>query len=89
MGKALDRALRAVRENGPYELGDAELKRIPAGIAADHPRAVLLRHKSLYAWFDEPHPDELFSDGATNYCFGHIGRLRPLQKWLVDIFAGH
>ena len=88
-GKALDRALRAVRENGPYELGDAELKRIPAGNAADHPRAVLLRHKSLYAWFDEPHPEALFSGGATNYCFGHIGRLRPLQKWLVDIFAGH
>jgi uncharacterized protein (TIGR02453 family) len=33
-----------------YEVGGEELKRTPAGLAADHPRARLLRHKRLFVW---------------------------------------
>jgi uncharacterized protein (TIGR02453 family) len=37
-------------EAGGYEVGGEELKRTPAGLPAEHPRARLLRHKRLYVW---------------------------------------
>jgi uncharacterized protein (TIGR02453 family) len=37
-------------EAGGYEVGGEELKRTPAGLPADHPRARLLRHKRLFVW---------------------------------------
>ncbi len=37
-------------EGAGYEIGGEELKRTPAGIPADHPRARLLRHRRLYFW---------------------------------------
>jgi uncharacterized protein (TIGR02453 family) len=37
-------------EAGGYGVGGEELKRTPAGLAAEHPRARLLRHKRLYVW---------------------------------------
>jgi uncharacterized protein (TIGR02453 family) len=37
-------------EASGYEIGGEELKRTPAGLHADHPRARLLRHKRLYTW---------------------------------------
>jgi uncharacterized protein (TIGR02453 family) len=33
-----------------YEVGGEELKRTPAGLPAEHPRARLLRHKRLFVW---------------------------------------
>jgi uncharacterized protein (TIGR02453 family) len=37
-------------EAGGYEIGGEELKRTPAGLPHEHPRARLLRHKRLYVW---------------------------------------
>ena len=41
-------AIVAKLEKAGYGIGGEALKRVPAGLPQDHPRARLLRHKSLY-----------------------------------------
>ncbi|MEU6644803.1 DUF2461 domain-containing protein [Saccharomonospora sp. NPDC046836] len=47
-GKALETILAALRRSG-WEIAGEVLKTRPRGVAADHPRVDLLRHRSLYA----------------------------------------
>ena len=56
-----------------------ELKRMPAGLSADHPAARWFRHKGLYTWNEEfPHPSQIFRDSATEYIFS---RFEPMLKF--------
>lgn len=75
-GAALRRALTRARKGG-LDLGEADLKRVPRGFDADHPRADLLRHRRLVlsrrevelpAWLHEPQAAERIAawfDAAT------------------------
>ena len=80
----LDRALGGLRRGG-YQVDGHRLTRTPRGYPADHPRADLLRHKSLYAGrFWEPalwlHERTALTRIRTAWrAFG------PLNTWL----AGH
>ena len=47
-GAALERAVAAVRRKG-FDVGGDQLTRVPSGYAKDHPRADLLRYKTLTA----------------------------------------
>jgi hypothetical protein len=64
-----------------HEIGGDVMKRIPRGYPADHPRADLLRHRSLIAG------RELESDAVRDVepVYRACERLRPLLGWL----AGH
>lgn len=62
--------------------GGDTLRSRPRGMAADHPRIDLLRHRSLYLWRSWP-PDEVLHERA---CLARIQEgwraTRPLAEWL-------
>lgn len=78
-GRALDDLLAALSADGHEILGDV-MKRVPRGYPADHPRADLLRHRSLSA------ARELESDGLCDVEPVHrtCEQLRPLLGWLAE-----
>lgn len=67
-----------------HEIGGDVMKRGPRGYPADHPRADLLRHRSLTA------ARELESDMVHDVepVYRACERLRPLLGWLVEYAAG-
>jgi uncharacterized protein (DUF2461 family) len=65
--------------DGHEILGDV-MKRIPRGYPADHPRADLLKHRSLTA-VRELEPDAVRDVEPVHRA---CERLRPLLGWLVD-----
>ncbi len=70
---------------GGASLHDAELKRVPRGYDADHPRAALLRRKSLAAWLEsDPEKFVQAKDGEAA-ALSSFERLLPLYGWLRDL----
>jgi hypothetical protein len=85
-GRALENLLSSLAPDGHEILGDV-MKRIPRGYPADHPRADLLKHRSLIAARD------LESDAVRDVepVYHACERLRPLLDWLSQhvIVAPH
>ena len=78
-GSTLERLVQSLVADGHEISGDAS-KRVPRGYPADHPRAELLRHRSLIASRDlEP---ETVRDVEPVY--RACERLRPLLGWLAE-----
>jgi len=69
-------------EAGGYEVGGEELKRTPAGLAADHPRARLLRHKRLYVWKNFGLQPWLGTAQAKDRVAEVWRDARPLTEWM-------
>jgi uncharacterized protein (DUF2461 family) len=82
-GRALEDLVWSLTADGYEILGDV-MKRIPRGYPADHPRAGLLKHRSLMA------ACELDPEGVRDvepvYCV--CERLRPLLNWLAEHTVG-
>jgi uncharacterized protein (DUF2461 family) len=78
-GRPLESLLSSLAVDGHEILGDV-MKRIPRGYPADHPRADLLKHRSLIAARD------LESDGVCDVepVYRACEQLRPLLSWLCD-----
>jgi uncharacterized protein (DUF2461 family) len=78
-GRALEALVSSLAEDG-YEIRGDVMKRIPRGYPADHPRAALLKHRSLMA------ARELDSDavGDLTPVYGVCERLRPLLDWFAE-----
>lgn len=66
-----------------FRLGEPELKRVPAPFDKDHPRAQLLRRKSLTLWNDLP---ESQFEAPTAAIIDTLGTLRPVFQALSRIF---
>jgi uncharacterized protein (TIGR02453 family) len=82
-GGALEKVLAKLRKGG-MQVGGDQLKRMPKPYAAEHPRADLLRHKSLIAWVDhEPRP-WLHTTDAKAEVVKAWKALAPLNTWLRD-----
>jgi uncharacterized protein (DUF2461 family) len=81
-GRALDDLVCSLTADGHEILGDV-MKRTPRGYPADHPRADLLRHRSLLA------ARELESDAVRDVdpVYRACERLRPLLGWLTEHVA--
>jgi len=84
-GRALERAIGEVLARGPYALGGSHYKRLPRGLPAAHPRAALLRHNGLYAFFQAPPPPELFTPEALDWASGIFHDLLPIHAWLREV----
>lgn len=83
-GEALRSLLAAASGDwdGMQRAGDTMRTR-PRGIAADHPRIDLLRHRSLYLWRSWP-PDQVLHERACLDRVQHGWRaIRPLTEWLA------
>jgi uncharacterized protein (DUF2461 family) len=78
-GRALADLVSSLAADGHEILGDV-MKRVPRGYPADHPRADLLRHRSLSA------ARELEADAVRDVqpVYRACERLRPLLAWLAD-----
>lgn len=78
-GRALQDLLVSLAEDGHEILGDV-MSRVPRGYPAAHPRAALLRHRSLIAARDIE--SEAIHDVQPVY--HACERLRPLLTWLAE-----
>ncbi len=78
-GRTLEDLVSSLAADGHEILGDV-MKRIPRGYPADHPRAGLLKHRSLVA------ARELESDVVRDVepVYRACERLRPLLDWLAE-----
>ena len=65
-----------------YEVGGESYKRPPAGVAADHPRAALLRHGGLYAGWEGKHPPALGKPAFIDFVAKHYAAQAPIHRWL-------
>ncbi|QIX49513.1 DUF2461 domain-containing protein [Rhodococcus sp. DMU1] len=85
-GPRLETLVRRLRRAG-YEIGGERLKTRPRGVAEDHPRLDLLRHKSLTAAREHPSPEWLDSPRTLNEVRTAWRDVRPLVEWLTAATA--
>jgi hypothetical protein len=78
-GRALEDLVASLAADGHEILGDV-MTRVPRGYSADHPRAALLKHRSLVAARDID--SEAIHDVQPVY--HACERLRPLLSWLAE-----
>ena len=80
-GANLERAVAAVTKAG-LTLGGTVLTRVPAGYAKDHPRADLLRYKTMTASHNFGAPDWLSTKRAQSEIVTSWRAMSPLIEWL-------
>ena len=80
-GPELERALAALRRK-QMTIGGHQLTRVPHGFDKNHPRADLLRHKTLTGSRDLGFPDWLHTPRAKTEVVKAWRALRPLVAWL-------
>jgi uncharacterized protein (TIGR02453 family) len=80
-GPALVRALAAV-EKAKFEINGEQLSRVPAGYPKDHPRADLLRFKSMTGHREFGAPSWLSTRRAKTEVIKAWRSLAPLTEWL-------
>ncbi|WP_427891449.1 DUF2461 family protein [Kribbella sp. GL6] len=85
-GRRLVTALRKLERQGFAVSGD-RLKRPLRGYPADHPRAELLRHKSLIASRSLGAEDWIHTAAAADRVLEAFTQLRPLSRWLTENVA--
>ncbi|MFD7160938.1 DUF2461 family protein [Kribbella sp. NPDC059898] len=85
-GRRLAGVLRKLERDGYVVSGD-RLKRTLRGYPADHPRAELLRHKSLIATRPLGAGDWIHTAAAADRVLEAFTPLRPLSRWLVENVA--
>jgi uncharacterized protein (TIGR02453 family) len=80
-GAVLARLVNALRDGG-YQVGTEAYKRVPAGAAAEHPRAALLKHGGLHATWEGKHPAALRTPAFIGFVADHFKAVAPLHRWL-------
>ncbi len=80
-GPTLSTALGKVRRAG-FEIQGDLMTRVPTGFAKDHPRADLLRYRTLTGHQDLGAPDWLSTAGAAPEIAARWRSLAPLVDWL-------
>ena len=79
-GTQLAGIVARLRKSG-YDIGGEELKRVPPPWPQEHPRAELLRHKSLYVWKNYGLQPWLGSGSARRYVIKMWTDAQPLNDW--------
>jgi uncharacterized protein (TIGR02453 family) len=82
-GEDLRARLDVLSEHGMTVAGELLATR-PRGVAADHPRLELLRHRSLYAWRRWPGEELMLSAELSGQVAASWRSLTPLLEWLTD-----
>ncbi len=85
IGGVISRTVAGLSDKG-YEVGGEHYKKVPRGFDADHPRADLLRHNALWAATTSKIPAAMYGKGGAAHCAKTFATMRPVQKWLVQIF---
>jgi uncharacterized protein (TIGR02453 family) len=82
-GPLLEKALAAVTK-ARFEIGGDRLSRVPTGYDKEHPRAELLKHKSLTGHAELGSPAWLSTKKAAAEVTKRFRALAPLVDWLDD-----
>lgn len=82
-GTGLEEIVEALRAAG-YAIEGERLKTVPRGYDKDHPRAELLRYKSLTAGRTFGTPPWLATPEALEHVRASWSELRPLVEWLTE-----
>ncbi|ATQ31218.1 DUF2461 domain-containing protein [Rhodococcus ruber] len=85
-GPRLEPLVRRLHRAG-YEIGGERLKTRPRGVAEDHPRLDLLRHKSLTAARAHPSPEWIDTPRTLDEVRSAWRDVRPLVEWLTAATA--
>jgi uncharacterized protein (TIGR02453 family) len=80
-GSALQDIVDSVAAAG-FAIEGEKLKTVPRDFAKDHPRAELLKHKSLSAGVELGQPEWLATPAARDEIAGRWRQLRPLVEWV-------
>ena len=80
-GAALADVVAGLERDG-FTMHGEELKRVPRGFDADHPRADLLRRKGLAAFREHGTPDWLGTPRCLDAVVDTWRRIAPLGAWL-------
>jgi uncharacterized protein (TIGR02453 family) len=84
-GAALvDIAARVLSNNG-YQIGGKDLKQVPRGYAADHPRAEWLKYKGLHVYSPAIPLEVAHSAAFVDVVMQHFHVMAPLQVWLAQV----
>ena len=82
-GLELQGIVDAVAAEG-FAIEGETLKTVPRGFDKDHPRAELLKHKSLSASVEVGQPDWLSTPAARDEIAARWEKLRPLVEWVGE-----
>lgn len=82
-GEELQRILDGVAAAG-FTIEGEKLKTVPRGFDKDHPRAELLKHKSLSAGVTLGEPEWLSTAQAKKEIASRWEQLRPLVEWMSE-----
>jgi uncharacterized protein (TIGR02453 family) len=82
-GKELVKLLAGLAKKGFAADEHERYKRVPAGFAADHPRAELLKRKGLIVEFPKPAPTLLTDAKLVKWVAGACKTVVPLVEWLT------
>lgn len=85
-GLALQEITDAVSASG-FAIEGEKLKTVPRGFDKDHPRAELLKHKSLSAGVEVGQPAWLSTAAAKDEIASRWETLRPLVEWVSEYAA--
>lgn len=86
-GAELETIVTALRRKG-FEIGGEVMKSRPRGVAPDHPRLQLMRHRSLIAWRDHGTPAWLSTPGVVGRVRTDWRAIRPMGDWLAEHVGG-
>jgi hypothetical protein len=82
-GDALMKVVDTLRRKG-FQIGGETLATRPKGVAADHPRLELMRHKSLIAWRDRGTPAWMSTASVVRYVRDDWRAIRPMVEWVGE-----
>jgi len=80
-GTSLQEIVDAIAAAG-FRIEGEKLKTVPRGFDRDHPRAELLKHKTLYTGVDLGQPEWTATEAAAEEIAGRWRQLRPLVEWV-------
>lgn len=88
LGLQLVGILEKLREVGEYEISSPYYKRVPRGFDANHPRAELLRQKTLYVSCPALKKAVLTKPDFVDVCLDYVAQMIPLHHWLLKVSKG-
>ncbi len=80
-GTSLQEIVDAIAAAG-FRVEGEKLKTVPRGFDRHHPRAELLKHKTLYTGVDLGQEEWMSTEAAAAEIAGRWRQLRPLVEWV-------
>ena len=84
LGRQLEKAIASV-DSEDIEIHGKHYKRVPREFDADHPRAELLKHNSLYAVVSGLDANQVKDALFADYCVEQFLKMAPVLNWLTKL----